>query len=107
MENYKQIYDNHLKGIPPSFGSAKIKYDYFRWVKRNGLKSPKFSAEYYVRTILKELNLVVPEKIIFEKVFNNPLITVAVWLCNNTTLSQKEVARIIGFSTMAITNNKT
>jgi hypothetical protein len=101
--DYSVIYKNHIDGLPPKFDNVKMKSKYYSWIKKQKLNLP--DAEVYIKRILKELHFSIPEKITYEKVFQNPLITAAFWLYQNTTLTQKEISDIIGISTMTITNN--
>ncbi len=103
--DYNIIYNNHNLGIPPVFSSYKLKNKYYKWMKKQGLKIPMISAETYVRRILKELRLAIPDEIKFGKILPNPLITAGVWLYENTTLTQKEVSEIVGITTMTLENN--
>ncbi len=97
---YFEVYEKHRNGIPPTFSTVKMKSRYYKWVKKNKLKLP--NAEMYIKRITKELQLGVPEKIVFTKTFPNPLVTTAFWLYKNTTLTQKEISDIVGISPMTL-----
>lgn len=103
-DEYVKIYEDHLDGIPPVFNSLKQKSKYYKWIKNKNLHIPTNSAKKYIEIILKKLNIEVPEEIEIKIKSTNPLVTTAVWLYQNTNLTQEEIKKVTGISTTTIRN---